>query len=499
MTVFLSFLLFIISTVQSIIGITFIYSFSTMIESMGFGSYLIYAAFLIFLEFILAVITTKIRDYHNFFVIFVEVVISPIAVVRYLIGLLLLLFFRRDYNLKSSNEEALGAVIGYLFYATLSDESSISRVGNFFTMLLLAFPMAFIMSYSFWINFGLYEWCFDNFGIELIRLDMFTSILLILFFGGGLSAIRKQAVTVTTYNADYKFENSYTKQKKTYHSEDYLSLTNDSINRGWKKVRGGYEENLTLSIILTLLFSPILVFTYLVGLVFALFSLLIGPIYSCVGNVDYDDVPLGVLQRVLHFFFSFVIVPGLTIFRGSRERSPRRHRSSARRSSVDFSSLLGLSNILTYIAAGVGLLYLIFAQFSIMEHLSFNCAPNWLFELSTSYFLTRVVAGLFADRGFFMIIILVVLIVITAVIEFVLMLLGLILGIVITVVAFVLQAAYIWIIPICLLPGTVFLYVRSFRDSGILNKILNAVLIAFIAFCVIRYGIYTFHAMFPDR
>ena len=134
-----------------------------------------------------------------------------------------------------------------------------------------------------------------------------------------------------------------------------------------------------------------------------------------------------------------------------------------------------------------------------MEHLSFNCVPNWLFELSTSYFLTRVVAGLFAERGFFMILILVVLIVITAVVEFVLMLLGWILGIVLTIVAFVLQAAYIWIIPLCLLPGTVFLYVRSFRDNGVFNKILNAVLIVFITFCVIRYGIYTFQAMFPDR
>lgn len=324
-------------------------------------------------------------------------------------------------------------------------------------------------------------------------------MLLILFFGGGLSAIRKQAVTVTTYNANYKFENSYTNQKKSIYSDDYLSLTDGSIERGWKKVSGGYEENLTLSMILTLLCTPILAFTYLVGLVFAFFSILIGPIYSCVGSVDYDDVPFGMLQRVVHFFFSFVIVPGLSIFRGERSRGHRKHSSHRSGSGPDLSFLLGWSNILTYIAAGLGVLYFIFAQFGIMEHLSFNCFPNWLFELSTSYLLTGIIGRLFEGSGFFMILILVVLIVITAVLEFLFMLLCWILGIVLTIVAFLFQAAYIWIIPLCLIPGTVFLYVRSFRESGVINKILNFVLIALIVFCVIRYGIYTFHAMFPDR
>ena len=37
MTAFLSFLLFLISTVQSVIGITLIHSTSTMMETMGFG------------------------------------------------------------------------------------------------------------------------------------------------------------------------------------------------------------------------------------------------------------------------------------------------------------------------------------------------------------------------------------------------------------------------------------------------------------------------------
>ncbi len=497
MTAFLSFLLFLISTVQSVIGIVLITTFSTMMGSMGFMGGLMYAAFLVFLEFILALIVTKIRDYNNFFVIFVEVVISPIAVFRYLLGLLFLLFFRRDYNLKSSNEEALGAVIGYLFYVSLSDESSISRVGNFFTMLLLAFPMACIMSYAFWINLGLYEFALESYGVALPRPGLLICVVLILFFGGGLSTIRKQAVTVETYNANYKFENRYSGSKKKMYSNDYLSLTDKSIDHGWRKISGGDEEHLTLSMILTLLCSPFLAITYLVGLAFSFLSLLIGPIYSCVGSVDYDDVPLGIVQRVLHFFFAFVIVPGLTIFRGARARSGGRHRHS--RSHADFSSLLGWTNVLTYIAAGLGILYFIFAQFGIMEHLAFDCIPGWMFEFSVSYYLTGAIGRLFAGRGFFMIILLVILIVISAILEFLLMLLCWILGIALAIAAFLFQAAYIWIIPLCLIPGTVFLYVRSFRDSSVMSKIFNILLIALITICVIKYGIYTFHAMFPDR
>ncbi len=499
MTALLSFLLFLISTAQTVIGFTLINSFSTMMESMDFGSYLFLAAFLIFLELVLALITTRIRDYSNFFVIFVEVVISPIAIFRYLIGLLFLLLLRRDYNLKSNNEEALGAVIGYLFYISLSDESSISRAGNFFTMLLLAFPMAFMMTYCFWINLGLYEACQAIYGISLPRPGFLICLMLILFFGGGLSTIRKQAVTVETYHASYKFENRYTNQKKSIYSSDhYLSLTDKAIDHGWRKVRGGDEEHLTLNMILTLLCSPFIAFTYLIGLAFSFVSLLIGPIYSCVGSIDYDDVPLGILQRVIHFFFAFVIVPGLSILRGARERSPRSRGRLSLRIDLDFSSMLGISNILAYAGAGVALIYLIFAQFNVMELLSFNCFPNWLFELSTSYFLTGAIGGLFENSGFFLILILVVLIVISAVIEFSLMLLAWILGIALTIAAFLLQAAYIWLIPLCLFPANVFFYVRTFRESSTFNKIIKVILMALILFCVIIYGVYTFHAMFPD-
>jgi hypothetical protein len=106
---------------------------------------------------------------------------------------------------------------------------------------------------------------------------------------------------------------------------------------------------------------------------------------------------------------------------------------------------------------------------------------------------------MFADKGFFMIIILVVLIVISAVLEFVLMLLGWILAIALTIAAFLLQAAYIWLIPLCLLPGTVFLYVRTFKDLGFFGKVGRALLITLILLCVIKYGGYTVGAMFPDR
>ena len=112
----------------------------------------------------------------------------------------------------------------------------------------------------------------------------------------------------------------------------------------------------------------------------------------------------------------------------------------------------------------------------------------------------RLAAGrLFADSGFFAILLLVVLIVITAVLEFLFMLLCWISGIALTLLAFLFQAAYIYIIPLCLLPGTIFLYIKTFRETGFFGKVLKLLLIVLIAFCMIKYGIYTVHAMFPDR
>ena len=109
-----------------------------------------------------------------------------------------------------------------------------------------------------------------------------------------------------------KERNRYTNKKETRYSESYLSLTKRSRDAGWEKVKGGYETHFTGEMIATIIFSPILFFTYFIGVIAAVVSCFVPKVHSCIGAVDYDDLPSPFCQRIIHFFFGFVINPKLT-------------------------------------------------------------------------------------------------------------------------------------------------------------------------------------------
>lgn len=174
-------LLFIISLIQTIIGIVFINMLSLIFTEGGPGF-----GVLIFL-FILAVLLSflvvfKIRKYEVWLPAIVEVILTPIALPRYFIGLIISLTTGNDLALEYDESELLSNIVGYTLYIEISESMSLSKGGNFVSMLLFAFPASFIMSYSFWNDIFLCDYMYSEFGITLPRYNIIIGILLILFF-----------------------------------------------------------------------------------------------------------------------------------------------------------------------------------------------------------------------------------------------------------------------------------------------------------------------------
>ena len=305
------FLLLYISFIQTLLGIVIYVQISSFFDGGPLNLGLI--IFLLILEALLAILVAyKIREYEVVLPIIVEFILSPFALFRYILGWVLALAFKSEFTLEPEGSELLNSITEYLLYFEVSDTASLSKTGNLISLTLFALPITFIMFYSFWNDIFLYDWALTNLGIEIPRYNIVIGLFINLFLTGALCVIRSQATEYESYNANYKFKNTYTGKKEKRYSEDHiLTLTKQSMDRGWTQVSGGYETHFTAEMIITFCLSPFLFFTYLVGTIAAALSYFITPIYSCIGSIDYDDVPLGDLQKILHFLFVFVICPDL--------------------------------------------------------------------------------------------------------------------------------------------------------------------------------------------
>jgi len=303
-------LLFFISLIQTIVGILFIGQIGQIFNGGEFNLGL--TVFMFIIAAALAIVVSfKIRKYEVILPIIIEILLTPLAIFRFAIGGIFALLMQKDFALEHEADELLNTIAEYMLYFEISDTASISKGGNFVSMLLFALPTTFIMFYSFWNDIYLCDWAFKNFNVSLPRYNIIIGILIILLLSGALCVIRSQSTEYSTYNERYKFKNKYTGKKSTIYSKDELFLTKKGIDRGWEKVSGGTEYHFTTEMIATIFCSPFLFFTYLIGVIASFLSFFIYSIYSCIGSIDYNDVPASGVQRILHFFCAFVIAPDL--------------------------------------------------------------------------------------------------------------------------------------------------------------------------------------------
>ena len=296
------FFAYVISILQTILGMSIIGIITSSMESK--------ATPIIMLAILLAALALamgRIRECVQFFPYLMEFLLAPIAFVRILLGTIVSTRFQgNSLELTFDDDNVIAAIFGYLFYIELGNEFRMGRVANLILMTFFVLPLSFLMAYGLFGMMGSVPSFLS--GLNITLLNPFLSFLILFLSAAFLVSIRGCAVTVETYNGNYKFEHRSGAKFKTY-STDLLSLTNDAIEAGWGKVSGGFETHISIYLILTLLLSPILCITLTIGTIVAILSLFIRPIYSNVGQLDFYKVPLGFLQKILHFFFAFVIYP----------------------------------------------------------------------------------------------------------------------------------------------------------------------------------------------
>lgn len=256
----------------------------------------------------LGFLVAKLRGFDAFLGVGIalEVVLAPIAAVRPVIGFIMRLVFKAEIDVSMySYNEALDVVIGYLFYVNLDTDGEVSRVANFFTQLLICLPVIAGAAYcAYRLISGAANSCADDNPLTIYFWMLGSTFMPFLY-----CTIRKQPTEVITgFDPHYKFKNQYTGIEATTTSDDLLYPTVEARSAGWEHVSGGYTSAYTARFIFTILLSPVLLFTQTVGVIIAFISIFCPHIYSCYGMVDFDDVPVPFLQRILHFFFSFVIV-----------------------------------------------------------------------------------------------------------------------------------------------------------------------------------------------
>lgn len=302
------FLLFLISIIQTTLGVLIV---SRFIEFGNGGKLMLgLVLFLLFVLFLLGVLVSYvIRKYEVILPIILEIILSPLAVFRFILGGIIAMALGQSFEIECSEDNVLGAIAGYLLYLEISEKKALSRGGNFISMTLFILPVTFIMFYSIFSDMYLCDWAKANYDISLPRINVVFGVLIDLFLCGALCVLRSQTVEYESYNANYKFENIYTgKKEKRYSSDYYLSLTDKASQAGWKKTSGGYESHFTIEMIATIILSPFLFFSYLLGYVANIVSFFVPYIKPCIGQVDYDEIPLGILQKPLHFLCAFVII-----------------------------------------------------------------------------------------------------------------------------------------------------------------------------------------------
>lgn len=259
----------------------------------------------------LAFLAAKLRGFDAFLGvgIFLETVLAPIAIVRPIVGFILCLVFKATIttNMYEFNNEALDIVIGYLFYANLDTDGEVSRVTNFFTQLLICLPVIAAAAYcAYRLIHGAANSCADDNPLTIYFWMMGSTFMPFLY-----CSIRKQPTEVITgFDRNFKFKHSGTGLEYSAKADGnyYLEPTDEAREAGWERVSGGYTSAYTPRFIFTILLSPIIALTQVIGIIFAFIGIFCPHIYSCYGMVDFDDVRLPFLQRILHFFFSFVIV-----------------------------------------------------------------------------------------------------------------------------------------------------------------------------------------------
>lgn len=232
-----------------------------------------------------------------------DFVLSPLALFRLLIALILTRIGNCDYEYKMDGYDFKDKGVSFLFYTSDLDLNNISPFQNFILQLLLAFPMSCVLTgCAFWAYLSVKN------GLGLIGL---------IFPIGVLATVAPFFAHLKTTEISVSWSARKTVFRNKYHSGHILAdgwNYADRQRNGWYKVcefisdeTSSHTPNYIFYCVLSFLFSPVLALTQAVGVVFALLATFIPFIKSKMGQIDYTCIRLPFLQFIFGFLFSFVI------------------------------------------------------------------------------------------------------------------------------------------------------------------------------------------------
>lgn len=161
---------------------------------------------------------------------------------------------------------------------------------------------------------GLLAFCWFKGLFELIKFNNILFVLLLFFAVIFISfvhcVVKGQKTVVTTRRGDYKYQNKFSFRSPSHYNTDKfvrLQLAGESEKDGFELSSDGYFTYFSGWTLFTILFAPIFVVTEFIGLIFAFISSPKNRIYSSYQKLEYSDYKAPFFQRILHFFFNFVI------------------------------------------------------------------------------------------------------------------------------------------------------------------------------------------------
>ena len=325
MQVFKTILIYLLSVPQSVLGF---YAYSVLLNkpkkeysalnnfsgtsekwlTMGFWVAIVFLL-LISLFVIWLRLTEDFELFHGALFTVLEVVISPVAFLRALISIVVWIASKDAPTTNFVDGMDMGdKVKSYLIYTDETYKATESPFNNFLAQLFLVFPLSALLSGSAWLFILRLTGKIEAEGGFLYFLGIVGVFALSLVY-----VYTKSTEVSTPCYVTYKKYHNYRSGKNGY----VRSGTGYTPDRGdgWR-----YEETITtkeyaysvphyaLHLFLTIVFSPIMVFTQAIGVIAALVGIFTDHVYSTYGQMDYSAAPLRVLQYPIGFLCSFIIV-----------------------------------------------------------------------------------------------------------------------------------------------------------------------------------------------
>ena len=300
------FALFFISLLQTLIGMMTILYFAYPEEYENAP-----IVFYIILLVGFALLSCRLRGIYDMglFLGIPEFILSPFSFLRWIISTVALVKSLGSWSIHFDYSESMfdaptpvQMVLQFLFGFYFDGGCEVTKWSNIANQLFICIPLSVGQGACFW------------FGVKMLINGEFPLFPLFLFMGvtflsALICAVRGQESSVSYYHGDYKFKNVHTgKTVKKY--GDYntkWSLTEEAEDAGWVMTSDGYGSYFTGWMMATIFSVPILCLTQVIGLLFALIASPVTHIYSSYTKLEYDEFRCSFLQRILHFYFNFVI------------------------------------------------------------------------------------------------------------------------------------------------------------------------------------------------